>query len=74
MTLRESSLGTTVRIDDIKESNIKNRLMTMGLIPGTKVEVLRSSPFGNPMAIRLRAYNLALRKDDAEKIKVSLVG
>ena len=73
MTLKDAKIGSTVRIDSIAESSIKQRLMTMGLIPGTRVEILRSAPLGDPIAIRLRAYNLALRKDDAEKIEVSQV-
>ena len=73
MTLKDAAIGSTVRIDSIAESSIKQRLMTMGLIPGTRVEILRSAPLGDPIAIRLRAYNLALRKDDAKKIEVSNV-
>ncbi len=71
MTLKDAQVGMTVRIDSIEESEMKQRLMTMGLIPGTRVEVLRTAPLGDPIAIRIRAYNLALRKDDAEKIEVS---
>ena len=74
MTLKDAQVGMTVRIDSIGESELKPRLLTMGLIPGTRVEILRSAPLGDPIAIRLRAYNLALRKDDAEKIQVSQVG
>ena len=48
--------------------------MTMGLIPGTKVQILRSAPLGDPIAIRVRSYNLALRRADAEKIEVEQVG
>ena len=73
MTLKDAEIGSTVRIDSIEESEITQRLMTMGLIPGTRIEVLRSAPLGDPIAIRVRAYNLALRKDDAEKITVSKV-
>lgn len=74
MTLKSAKLGEIVRIDSVGESNLKQRLLTMGLIPGTRVEILRSAPLGDPIAVRLRAYNLALRKDDAEKIEVSKVG
>ena len=65
MTLKDAEIGSTVRIDSIAESSLKQRLMTMGLIPGTRVEVLNSAPMGDPIAIRLRSYNLAMRKDDA---------
>ena len=73
MTLRDAETGSTVRIDSVGESNLKNRLMTMGLIPGTRVEILRSAPMGDPIAIRLRSYNLAMRKHDAEQIQVSKI-
>lgn len=71
MKLSEARVGATVRIDSVDDSPMKQRLMTMGLIPGTKVEILQSAPFGDPIAVRLRAYNLALRKNDAALIEVS---
>lgn len=71
MKLKDARVGTTVRIDSIEESPMKQRLMTMGIIPGTKVEILRSALWGDPIAIRLRAYNLALRRDDAARIIVT---
>ena len=73
LTLKDTTAGMTVRIDEIGESALKQRLMTMGLIPGTRVEILNSAPMGDPIAIRIRSYNLALRKDDAANIKVSQV-
>ena len=73
MTLKDTDTGMVVRIESIVESKLKNRLMTMGLIPGTRVEILRSAPMGDPIAIRLRSYNLAMRRDDAANIKVSVV-
>ena len=73
MTLKDGKTGMNLKIAAIEDSPLKNRLMTMGLIPGTKVTVLRSAPFGDPMAIRLRSYNLALRRSDAEKITVEVV-
>ena len=73
MTLKDGKAGTTVRIDKIGDSALKERLMTMGLIPGTKVKVLRSAPLGDPMALSIRSYNLALRLADAERIQVSAV-
>lgn len=73
MTLKDGKAGTTVRIDKIGDSALKERLMTMGLIPGTRVKVLRSAPLGDPMALSIRSYNLALRLADAERIQVSAV-
>lgn len=73
MTLKDGETGMVVRIDSVGDSKLKNRLMTMGLIPGTRVEILRSAPMGDPIAIRLRSYNLAMRKDDAVQIQVTKI-
>lgn len=73
MTLKDTTAGMTVRIDALEESPLKQRLMTMGLIPGTKVEILNSAPMGDPIAIRIRSYNLAMRKDDAAHIQVTQI-
>ena len=73
LTLKDTKPGMIVRIDSVGESELKQRLMTMGLIPGTRVEVLNSAPLGDPIALRLRSYNLALRRNDAAQIEVSEV-
>ena len=73
MTLKDGEPGMFVRIDSVGNSKLKNRLMTMGLIPGTRVEILSSAPMGDPIAIRLRSYNLAMRKDDAAQIQVTKI-
>ncbi|MBE8950444.1 MAG: ferrous iron transport protein A [Quinella sp. 3Q1] len=73
MTLSDTTTGMVVRIDSIGESELKQRLMTMGLIPGTRVEILNSAPMGDPIALRLRSYNLAMRKADAAQIQVSQI-
>ena len=43
------------------------------MIPGTKIKVLRSAPLGDPIAIGIRSYNLAMRRSDAEKVQVAEV-
>lgn len=73
LKLKDTQPGMIVRIDSVGESDLKQRLMTMGLLPGTRVEVLNSAPLGDPIALRLRSYNLAMRRDDAAQIEVSQV-
>ncbi len=46
------------------------RLMEMGLLVGTKVELVRFAPLGDPVEIKVRGYNLTLRKHEAEQIFV----
>lgn len=73
MMLKDGKVGDTFIIKDIASSPVKQRLMSMGLVKGTKISVLPSAPFGDPIAIRVRAYNLALRLDDAATISVEKV-
>ena len=44
------------------------RLMEMGLVAGTTVKVERTSPFGCPIAIRLKGTSIAIRRSDARSI------
>ena len=48
----------------------KARLMEMGLLSGTPVELVRFAPLGDPVEIKVRGYNLSLRKNEAEQILV----
>ena len=70
MTLDKGVPGMVLKVDSIGDSDLKERLMTMGLTPGIKVKVLRSAPLGDPMAIGLRSYNRAIRRKDAAHITV----
>ena len=44
------------------------RLMEMGLLNGTPVELVRFAPMGDPVEIRLRGYHLSLRRHEADQI------
>jgi len=48
----------------------KPRLMEMGLLTGTTVELIRFAPLGDPVEIKVRGYHLTLRKTQAELIFV----
>ena len=47
---------------------VKRRLIDMGLTPGTKITVEKTAPFGDPIKILLRGYELSIRKSDAAQI------
>jgi ferrous iron transport protein A len=46
------------------------RLLEMGLLVGTPVELVRFAPLGDPVEIKVRGYNLSLRKHEAELVMV----
>ncbi|MGE3309856.1 MAG: ferrous iron transport protein A [Limisphaerales bacterium] len=48
----------------------KARLMEMGLLVGTPVELVRFAPLGDPVEIKVRGYHLTLRKHEADLILV----
>jgi ferrous iron transport protein A len=47
------------------------RIRDMGLVPGTRVQVLGRAPLKDPVEIKLRGYNLTLRNNEADHILVS---
>ena len=48
------------------------RLREMGLLPGTKLTLVRVAPMGDPIEIKVRGYNLTLRKSEADHISVEI--
>jgi len=52
---------------------IRRRLLDMGVVAGAEVQVQRVAPLGDPVEIRVKGYDLALRKEEARSIQVELV-
>jgi len=48
----------------------RQRLLEMGLTVGIEFQVIRYAPLGDPLEIKVRGYNLSLRKSDAARIQV----
>ena len=51
---------------------IYRRLLDMGLVSGSEVEVERVAPLGDPMQVRIKGYHLTLRKEEAASIQVEV--
>ncbi|NDC76226.1 ferrous iron transport protein A [bacterium] len=47
------------------------RLREMGLLPGTRVTLVRVAPLGDPIEIQVRGYRLSLRKAEAAQIELA---
>ena len=70
-SLTSLALGATAKVAAINVPPAdKSRLMEMGLLVGTTVELVRFAPLGDPVEIKVRGYNLTLRKHEAELILV----
>ena len=73
--LTSVALGKTATVAEIKlPMESRPRLMEMGLLVGTRVELVRFAPMGDPVEIKVRGYNLTLRKHEAEQILVRTEG
>lgn len=69
--LSELDVGEKARIVSIGGSGaVKRRIMDMGFTSGSRIEVIRRAPMGDPIEFRIRGYRISLRKEEAENIIV----
>lgn len=72
MTLDELAIGASAVILAVESDNpqLRQHILDMGLTPGTTVTMVKEAPMGDPLELRLRGYELTLRKADAARIAV----
>ena len=64
-------VGAAATVAEIKvPPEHRSRLLEMGLLVGTTVELVRFAPLGDPVEIKVRGYHLTLRKHEADLILV----
>ena len=70
-TLAALAAGERGKVMEIGgDGDAVRRLMDLGLIRGTPVQVVRLAPLGDPMEVRVRGFMLTLRRSEAEHITV----
>ncbi|MDR1605742.1 MAG: ferrous iron transport protein A [Streptococcaceae bacterium] len=52
---------------------LKRRLLDMGVTRGTRIFVRKVAPLGDPMELHVRGYELTLRRNEAEKVEMSVL-
>lgn len=67
-SLKHGEKGIIASIEG--DSKLVKRLFALGCIEGTEVKLKRTAPLGDPLIINFRGFDLAIRKRDAEKIKL----
>ena len=67
--LKEGSAGTIARFTD---NGIAGKMMTMGVLPGSTVEVVRIAPFSGGYYLKVDGMNLALRLREANSIVIEV--
>src|SRR5689334_13953550 len=74
MTLGDVSVGSSAIVTAVAgEAAFRRRLMELGVLPGTRVAVVRVAPLGDPMELRVRGCALSIRRDEARAIAVDLL-
>ena len=66
--LKIGESGTVTAVNG--EGAIRRRLFDMGITPGAEVYLRKKAPLGDPIEIRLRGYELTLRKAEAAQVEM----
>ena len=69
--LKHGEKGRVVKIGG--SGSIHRRLLDMGLVSGSDIEMQRVAPLGDPIEIKVKGYNLSLRKEEAASIQVEVI-
>lgn len=67
-TLRDFDPGERGTVAGYTADDPPGRLLEMGLLPGTVVEVVRRAPMGDPIDLKVRGFHLSIRKHEAAQI------
>ena len=70
-TLKDVKIGDTVKVIKLHgEGPVKRRIMDIGITKNVSIFVRKAAPLGDPIEIKVRGYELSLRKADAQMIEV----
>lgn len=70
-TLKDVRVGENVIVKRLQgDGTVKRRIMDMGVTKGTAILVQKVAPLGDPIEVKVRGYELSLRKGEAENIIV----
>lgn len=73
MTLADLQPGQSARVTEIVgDDEAADRLLEMGLVEGTPLQVIRFAPLGDPIEIAARGYHLTLRRAEAANVNVEM--
>ena len=75
VALAELVVGEQGRIIGLRQGDraYREKLLAMGLTPGTVFSVVRLAPLGDPVEIRVRNCSISLRKREADLLRIERV-
>lgn len=70
-TLKETQPGESVSVVKVHGTGaLRRRLLDMGITKGSRIDVLKMAPLGDPIEVTIRGYELSLRKSEGEMVEV----
>jgi Fe2+ transport system protein FeoA len=69
--LKPGEKGSVMRVTAV--GLIRRRLFDMGVTPGAVVMMRKAAPFGDPLEVTLRGYELSLRKVEAAGVLLEVL-
>jgi ferrous iron transport protein A len=51
-------------IHQFDDEKVSSKLLSMGILPGSVIEVVRKAPFGGTFYVKVNGYNFALRSNE----------
>ncbi len=74
LRLNQIRIGRTVRVVRVHgEGALRQRILDMGLTKNAEVKVLKMAPFGDPIEMTVRGFELSLRKAEAACVEVESI-
>jgi ferrous iron transport protein A len=71
MNLEQAKEGEIVTVEHVGgERAFRRRLMELGLLPGSRVEVMGVAPLGDPLELLVRGSSLSIRRAEAREVRV----
>lgn len=72
MRLAELAVGTEASVTAVSGTgSFRRRLLELGILPGTRVEVIGVAPLGDPLELLVRGSSLSIRRAEAASVEVT---
>jgi len=68
MKLSDLNIGEKSKISSFADTQIGSKLMTMGVLPGSLIELVRKTSAGQTFYVKVNGFGIALRKSEAANI------
>jgi len=71
LSIQHLAVGQAATITGFRDASAyAERLQSLGLVSGTRIEVVRTAPLGDPVELKLRGFRLAIRAREADCVLI----